>query len=270
MSWLQKILRRKPASALDVAGMIVAPERLAALRPSDQFLVSYPRSGNTWVRHVLRDLIVLGHPERPVPEALWMLIPDLHVHAMDHPAREEFGMPTRLFKSHNLRAIAGRRFAYIFRIPADALISNYHFYLREKMAPELTGDGPDAFCRTMLPSWQEHVELALSAKQAAPENVTLISYEMLLADGVRAVQSIARFYGLPTTPENVATAVQGNAFSRLREKEEKDPQNPDEFFFRKGRTGTGREELSPKAFAEIEEAGRQVYETARASAETVW
>ena len=270
MSWLQKILSRKSASALDVAGMIVAPERLAALRPSDQFLVSYPRSGNTWVRHLLRDLIVLGHPERPVPEALWMLIPDLHVHAMDHPAREEFGMPTRLFKSHNLRAIAGRRFAYIFRVPTDALISNYHFYLREKMAPELTRDGPDDFCLTMLPSWKEHVEMALSAKRAAPENVTLMSYEMLLADGVRAVQSIARFYGLPTVPEIVAAAVQGNAFSQLRKEEEKNPQNPNEFFFRKGRAGTGREELSAKAFAEIEEAGREVYETARASAESLW
>src|SRR5580765_660366 len=100
MSWLSKMIGRQPPPAVDVAGMEVAPERLAALQPDDQFLVSYPRSGNTWMRHLLRDVILLARPDLPPPEALWMLIPDLHVHAMDHSARALFGMPTRIFKSH--------------------------------------------------------------------------------------------------------------------------------------------------------------------------
>ena len=267
MNWLSKILGRQPPPAVDVAGMNVAPERLEALRPDDQFLVSYPRSGNTWVRHLLREIILLSRPDLPAPEALWMLIPDLHVHDMDHPARVRFKMPTRIFKSHNLRALRGRRMVYIFREPGDALTSYYHFHVRERIEPEMVAGGPDLFCRTFLPGWCEHLQLALDEHAVAPERLLLVAYEMLLRDGVRALGRIADFLGLPVDEAGLATAVEKARFEKLREREAQNPQHPDEYFFRKGRPGTGREELSEETQAAIAATAQPLYNCACAFAE---
>ena len=268
MSWLSKILGRQPRPAVDVAGMDVAPERLAALRPDDQFLVSYPRSGNTWVRHLLREVILLGRPDLPPPEALWMLIPDLHVHEMEHVARTVFGMPTRIFKSHNLRDLRGRRIVYIFREPADALISYFHFHVREKIEPELVAQGADAFCRAMLPGWCEHVQMALDEYAAGRSRVLLASYEILHRDGARALGTITHFFGLKADEAVLAAAIDRNRFENLRAKEAQNPRHPEEFFFRKGRTGTGREELTIETQRAIAAKARPIYDRARAVAES--
>jgi hypothetical protein len=263
-----KLRNRQPRPAVDVAGMGVAPERLAALRPDDQFLVSYPRSGNTWVRHLLREVIALGHPELPPPEKLWMLIPDLHVHEMEHPARTAFGMPTRIFKSHNLRDLRGRRIVYIFREPADALTSYFHFHVREKMEPELVAQGLDAFCQAMLPGWCEHVRMALDEYAAAPPRMLLVSYERLLHDGAQALGAITQFFRLTGDEAVLTAAIERNRFENLRAKEAQNPQNPEEFFFRKGRAGTGREELTIETQRAIAAKAQPIYDRARAVAES--
>jgi hypothetical protein len=265
--WFSKILGRRPGSSMDVAGLDLAPERLAALRPDDQFLVSYPRSGNTWVRHLLREVIVLGRPDLSPPDKLWMLIPDLHQHKMEHPARTLFGVPTRIFKSHNLRDLRGRRIVYIFREPADTLISYFHFHIREKMNPDLVARGPDAFCREMLPGWCEHVRMALDEFAAAPSRMLLVSYEMLTRDGVRTLGVITRFLGLRADEALFPAAIEQSKFENLRAKEAQNPQNPEEFFFRKGRAGTGREELTARTLQIIAESANPVYDRARTTAE---
>jgi Sulfotransferase domain len=267
MSWLSKFLGRPPLPAVDVAGMNVAPERLAALRNDDQFLISYPRSGNTWVRHLLREVILFNRPDLPPPEALWMLIPDLHVHDMDHPARVRFRMPTRIFKSHNLRALRGRRMVYVFREPADALTSYYHFHLREKIEPELVAAGPEAFCRAFLPGWCEHLQLALDERAVAPGRVLLVAYEMLLNNGAPELGRIADFYGLPSNQAGLTAAIDKARFEKLREREMQNPQHPDEYFFRKGRSGTGREELSAEIQELIAATAQPLYSRARSIAE---
>ena len=268
LNWLSKILGRGPHPAADVAGMVVAPERLAALRPDDQFLVSYPRSGNRWVRHLLREVIALGRPNLPLPERPGMLIPDLHVHEMDHPARMDFGMPTRIFKSHNLRDLRGRRIVYIFREPADALVSYFHFHVREKIEPELVAQGPDDFCRAMLPGWCEHVRMAFEEYAVTPSRVLLVSYEMLLRDGIRALGAITHFFGLMADEAVLATAVERNRFENLRAKEEQNPRHPEEFLCRKGRIGTGREELTVQTLQAIAAKARPIYDRAQTLAKS--
>jgi hypothetical protein len=267
-NWFHKILGSRPRPSTDVAGLIVSPERLAALRPDDQFLVSYPRSGNTWVRHLLREVIIRGRPDLPPPEKLWMLIPDLHVHPMEHPARGIFGMPTRIFKSHNLRDLRGRRIVYIFREPADTLISYFHFHVRGKIEPALVAQGPDAFCQAMLPRWCEHVNMALDEIAVAPSRMLLVSYEMLTQDGARALGAITRFLGLKADEAVLTAAIEQSKFENLQAKEAQNPKNPKEFFFRKGRAGTGREELTAKTLHVIAAEANPIYVRARTVAES--
>ncbi len=55
MNSVKKLL--KNAFGLDIA------ESRLAVRPDDTFIVSYPRSGNTWTRFLIANLL---HPQEPV------------------------------------------------------------------------------------------------------------------------------------------------------------------------------------------------------------
>ena len=122
---LQKLrghARRSPSPRLGMASMPIAPEVLADLRDGDRFLVSFPRSGNTWLRHLLQELIILRRPDQPRPIDLETLQPSVHRGAIDRPATAAFNLPWRLLKSHNIRDLRGHQIIYLFRQPADALV----------------------------------------------------------------------------------------------------------------------------------------------------
>jgi hypothetical protein len=265
MEWLCRIFQHTPGQAdPKVAEMPIPLDRLAALRPDDQFIVSYPRSGNTWMRHLVRDVIVLSRPEEAEPESVWMLVPDLHIpgHEMEHPAQRRFGMHRRILKSHNLALLGEYRLLYLFRAPADALVSYYHFHRLEEALRPLVEGGIEPFCELMIEGWCEHVELALSRRERAPGEILLLSYEDLTADGPATLGLAAQFLGLSADPQIHAAALERNAFARLREKEEM-KRTGDEFFFRRGKVGAAREELPPAMLEKIEKRAGPVYQRAR-------
>lgn len=271
MNWLSRILsgRKSPGG---VAAMAIPAERWESLRPSDQFVVSYPRSGNTWLRYLLREVIVLQHPELPAPADLEALLPTVHVAAPDDPAQEAFGLRTRLLKSHNIADLSGRRMVYIFREPADALVSFYH-HRRRKLARkgvelEETLDG---FCQRRVPVWCEHVRLGLEQHGAFPGDTLLLAYEDLHARTQAALRGVVDFLGLPASDAQLAEAIERNRFERLRSKEEQKAappasSAPGEFFFRKGRVGGGGEELCAESVRLLERAARPLYRRAAEAA----
>lgn len=242
--------------------MPIAAAKLRALRPDDQFLISYPRSGNTWVRYLILDVIILQRPEIPVPRHPGLLVPDIHINELDHPHQRDFSLPTRLFKSHNLADLRGRRFVYVFRDPADALVSFWHFHLRQGKVAE-GAKVLDRFCQTMLGGWCNHMEMALAAREARPTDVHLVSFEMLLRDTRRELGRVTTFYGLPANEDVLFQAVERNAHGNLRAKEQAMPKKGGELFFRVGRSGSGREELSAEIMAMIGERAAPLFERAQ-------
>lgn len=268
MQWLQRFFSRTEQADPNVLAMAIPPDRLAALRPDDQFIVSYPRSGNTWMRHLVRDVIVLSHPEIPEPESVWMLIPDVHIpaHEMEHPAQKEFGIQRRILKSHHLEGLGAYRLLYIFREPADTLVSYYHFHRLQDAMRHQVEEGLAAFCEHMVGGWCAHVERALEYQQRSPDNVIFVSYESLALHGEETLARAVNFLGIPATPAVIAHALERNAFARLREKEEKARAGATEYFFRKGQVGSARDELPGEVLERIEQQARPVYERAQRAA----
>ena len=268
MQWLRRFFSPPERADPNVLAMPIPADRFAALRSDDQFIVSYPRSGNTWMRHLVRDVIVLSQPEKPAPESIWMLIPDVHVpsHEMQHSAQKEFGVQRRILKSHHLEKLGGFRLLYLFREPADTLVSYYHFHrLEVRMRRQVRG-GLETFCRQMVEGWCEHVELALKYLEAAPQETLFLSYESLADQGPQTLARAVNFLGINATPRVIAHAIERNAFSKLRKKEESTRVDVKEFFFRKGQVGSARDELSSETLAQIAERAGPVYQRAERAA----
>ena len=101
--------------------------RALTVFPDDIFIVSYPRSGNTWTRFLIGNLvyqdesITFANVESRIPEIY--LFPDRVLRAIDRP---------RILKSHESFDPRYQRIIYVVRDPRDVAVSCYHYAIKRK------------------------------------------------------------------------------------------------------------------------------------------
>lgn len=140
--------------------------------PNDVFIVSYPKSGNTWTRFVLGHL--LTNCERQLK------FPDLKNVAPEYESnQEELNSLTapRLIKSHAVYTRYFPKVIYLVRDPRDVYVS-YYFYFKKKLGHEqtITDFIRDKSFRQNT-NWGDHVK----AWENHP-NILFIRYEDLLTE----------------------------------------------------------------------------------------
>jgi hypothetical protein len=248
----------------------VALDRQPAARnltvlPGDVFVVSYPKSGNTWTRFLLGNLI---YQHEPVTFAnVEYRLPSVYVHS-DRKLRK---LP-RILKSHDCFDPRYKTVIYIVRDPRDVLVSAYHYAIKvgavpqnwriEKFVPALL-DGSFDSGRVVNPrfgSWYDNVASWLAMKHN--RKFLLLRYEDMIEDPERELVRVADFLGLEVTPERLARAVRLSSADHMRELEKTQAAEwsltkntrPDIAFIRKAGAGGWRSELPPQNVAEVENA----------------
>ena len=155
----------------------------------------------------------------------------------------------------------------VIRQPADVAVSLSHFFswplercvaflLDEKAGLCRSSRRGGQQVRQFMGTWAGHVHSWVD-QQEIP--VLLLRYEDLLVEPQNQFSRLARFLQLPAEANLVAEAVAVTSFQRLRAKEEQEGgfhERPDgcERFFRSGRSGEGREQLSAEQLMQLEEA----------------
>src|SRR6201987_839110 len=123
------------SGALVQAGRVLCGRQLAGrgvtVYPDDVFLVSYPRSGNTWTRFLLGNLI---HQDEPVTFSnIESRIPEIYF----NPDRALRALPRpRMLKSHECFQPQYPHVIYIVRDPRDVAISFYHHNVKAGNIPD--------------------------------------------------------------------------------------------------------------------------------------
>jgi len=236
------------------------PRRDLIIFPDDVFLVSFPKSGNTWSRFLIANLL---RPERSADFAtIRQLVPDPF-----GTTKREFERVARprVIKSHECFDPRYPRVIYVVRDPRDVVISQYHYH-RKCRKIEDNYDLQKFVGRFLAGqtcphgSWGEHASTWLTTRRGGPRFL-LIRYEDLIADGVREVGRMASFLGISATPQLLAQAVERSSADKMRklEKEQshisgltKDSRK-DLPFVRAANSGGWRSNL-PQALAETIEA----------------
>jgi hypothetical protein len=235
-------------------------ERDITIFPDDVFLTSYPRSGNTWTRFLIGNLI---HSDEEVTFlSVERLVPDMYKHS-DRVLR---GLPRpRTVKSHECFDPRYRKVIYIVRDPRDVAVSNYHWELKLRSVKE--GYSIEEFVpRWMAPdfwprigSWGDHVGSWLATRQGK-EGFLLLRYEDLKENSERELARVAEFLGIQASSERVKRAVELSSAENMRKIERKESgkwvattlTRQDKPFVRNATSGGWKSVLPEKTVAYIE------------------
>ena len=252
-------LRRMIKTAERVLGH-TNPGRHLEVFDDDLFLVSFPKSGNTWTRFLIANLL---HPEEPANFSnIDRLIPE-----SEELTRNELRRVPRprIMKSHEYFDPRFRKVVYIVRDPRDVAVSQFHFYRKRRRIDDAFPI--EQFVKLFVAgqtsdygSWGDNVATWLAARQNSSDFL-LVKYEELLAQTVSGLAQIASFLGVETTPALVAQAVERSSADRMRKLESQKATasvtkntRQDIPFVRAASSGGWKKSLPESAVADLETA----------------
>jgi hypothetical protein len=239
-----------------------SPGRNVRVLPDDIFLVSYPKSGNTWTRFLIANLV---YPEKnPDFSNINELLPDPE--AMSKRDLERAPRP-RILKSHQYFDPRYQKVIYIVRDPRDVVLSEYYFDIKRRAIAEEYPKQQfvSRFVRGELNhpygTWFENAATWFYARRGDPRFL-LVKYEALQSQAMEEMGRIAGFLGISAPPERLALAIEQSSADRMRELEKKQAHlwsstrdtRQDKPFVRSAKAGGWKAELSESSVAEIESA----------------
>jgi hypothetical protein len=235
--------------------------------PDDIFIVTYPKSGTTWLQMIVYQLTTDGamdfaHVDEVAPFLEMVLMPR---------GRQISDLRTtpRIVKSHlpyhDIPKGPGR-YIYGIRNGLDVAVS-YHHHARKYMSGLKHLSLDEFFGRFMageVPygSWFEHVAAWLRNKDRL--NVLVVTYEELSADLEAGVKRIADFCGITIDPAAMPRILERCSFAFMREHDARfalptgapppTPAAPEPAFIRRGQVGGWRQELDERFLSDFQEA----------------
>ena len=229
--------------------------------PDDVFIVSYPKSGNTWTRFLVANL---AYPHEQVNFAnINRLIPDPEALSK----REMTRLPRpRYIKSHQYFDPRYQKIVCVVRDPRDVALSQYHFHRKRRLVED--GAPVEQFITRFVAggtspyaSWGENVGGWLATRHGRP-GFLLLRYEDMMAHPTQELAKLAFFLGIEADVPQLEQVVARSSADQMRKLEQQQAHlwsstrntRQDVPFVRVAKAGGWKSGLSDASVAEIEGA----------------
>ncbi|XP_029963021.1 amine sulfotransferase-like isoform X1 [Salarias fasciatus] len=193
------------------------------IRPTDIFIITYPKSGTAWMQQILVGIMDAAHPERAEDADNRARVPFIEERAKDDPCRER--PDPRFFGTHlppDMLPLGVRekqvKIVYVWRNPKDVLVSLYHF-AQSWVFLETPRSFEDFFQQFLdgdvyMGSWFDHLREYISARDQL--NIHFVNYESMLKDLKGEVLKICAFLGRDLTDEAIDHIVEKSTFTNMK------------------------------------------------------
>ncbi|MBF0240944.1 MAG: sulfotransferase domain-containing protein [Desulfamplus sp.] len=242
-------------------------------RFDDIFIVTYPRSGTTWLQMILYQLATDGNMEidhiaQKVP---WFeRLIDYRI--WDSKDFEQMNSP-RLFKSHlpaNEVPKGGCKYIYVARNGSDVALSYFEFY-RSHLG--FKGDFNQFFKlfisgRVQFGSWFDHVASWEKMSKKLPSQVLFLTFEDLKNDFNNQLNKIINFTGFKILESQRADVIERCSFRFMKQHEDKFDHITAQIwekgyqrssFIREGKAGLGKLKLTPEQHSIVQKMLKQFH-----------
>jgi hypothetical protein len=188
--------------------------------PDDTFVISYPRSGSTWSRFLIANLV---YPK----DAITFANLDEFVPATASVSRRRLDQVARprIIKCHNYFDHRYQRVIYIVRDPRDVVLSEYRFLLKKRLIAD--GYPMELFVQRFLrgevneySSWKENVG-SWTAARGGDDGFLLLRYEDIAAQTEVELAKVARFLRIEASTDDLMLAVTRSSADHMRSLESK-------------------------------------------------
>lgn len=226
----------------------------------DVFLASYPRSGNTWTRFLLTEIL---SEESASFDNINRVIPEMGIHVR---AKVQLPNGGRLIKTHEPYRKEYKRAVYLVRDFRDVVLSQYARERELGLYNTNFDEYVDAYLDGRLSgfgAWQQHLPSWLDSPLAHNGNLLVIKFEEMRKNPEPSISRIVDFLGLPADSNRVRTAIANNSVERMRAKENAArtlPKSTGEEgrFVRKGAVAGWRERFTEQQLRLVDERAGEV------------
>ncbi|XP_071975658.1 sulfotransferase 1 family member D1-like [Engystomops pustulosus] len=198
-------------------------------REDDLLIVTYPKSGTTWMSEILDLMIHNGDDMKTQRGAIFQRVPFLEYAVPDMPSGTEILNALesqRVIKSHLPAHLLPGSFwekqckiIYLARNVKDVLVSYYHFYRMAIVHPE---PGTfDEFLQNFIDgkiafgSWSDHVKGWWKIRHQ--KDILYLFYEDMLEDPKREILKVMKFIGKDLPEEVLEKIHQRTTFKTMKE-----------------------------------------------------
>jgi hypothetical protein len=226
--------------------------RHRGLNRNDVLVASYPRSGSTWLRFMLFEILTEKDAE----------FDDVNRHIPDVGGQRDAValLPNqgRLIRTEEAFRPDYRRAIYIVRDGRDVALSEYAYQKAQGWIDCSFDDYLKMFVNgnaSPYGSWEEHARSWIESPLNARGDLMLVSYRELKQKCEPTLTRIAEFLKVRVPAQVIQNAIQNNNLQNMRKKEDRAPQigyDPrtksiaeEKRFVRSGAVGGWRERLTP-------------------------
>lgn len=233
--------------------------RMVTVFPDDVFVVSYPKSGNTWVRFLIGNIY---HQDGPVDFSnIEQKVPDIYKNSDSKLLKIK---RPRILKSHEYLDPRYKKVIYVVRDPRDVAVSYYHHaikfgdidadYPMSRFVIRFIGGEIDPYG-----TWYENVASWLNTRGGA-QNFLMLRYEDLLDNTQQILHEVARFLELNIDIDVLDGAIESSSLESMQGLERNQSHlwsstrntRKDKLFVRVGKSGGWKSDLPPASARSIE------------------
>lgn len=222
-------------------------------RNDDVIIVSYPKSGSTWLRFICAHLIKNKFQSNDIEidfQSLNRIIPAISYDAINKANVDFDSLPSpRILRSHSLFTNRFPKVVYLLRDGRDVMVSYYYHFKK-------LHDYKGTLCEFIKEDkirqveWSEHVNAWLYNNKVT--NMYIIKYEDMIDNTFREIKKLTEFIKINVTTNQIQKAIENSDFKKMRKIENQKGLgyikniNPNIHLVRKGGYGNWKGEFGDK------------------------